>query len=221
MHVVRLLATAAVVTAAGLAFATPALAGTTLPIHETQVPTTAEEFDGEGCDGPLDDLAENQDGWHFVMPGQNSFNSVTLKFHTSGADVTVTIDGTEASPSTGPGWKGFLDNAGAEDMHAYLITNAGWELFEGSADVELTSKHDFFNLSHTCAGTPDEDNDPSTPPDEGTETPSSPATTAPSGDGNLPRTGTATNAIVIGGVALIAGGVALLAIRRRRDMIGS
>jgi LPXTG-motif cell wall-anchored protein len=220
MHVARLLAIAAAAAVAGLAFASPALADATLPIHDTQIPTTAEEFGGDDCDGPLDELAVNQDGWHFVVLGQTTFTSVTLKFHTTGSDVTVVITGTEASPSTGSGWSGFIDNAGEADKHAYLITNAGWELFEGSAQVNLLDKHDFFNLSHTCAGTPDEDNDPSPSPSPSKSDETPDPDPSPSGGSNLPRTGTATGAIVVGGIALVAGGVALLAIRRRRDMIG-
>ncbi|HZM79257.1 MAG TPA: LPXTG cell wall anchor domain-containing protein [Candidatus Limnocylindrales bacterium] len=215
MRVARLFATVAAATAAGLALATPALAETTIPINPAHVPTTAADFakdaEKENCTGPLAGLAENKDGWHFVTKGKASFTSLKLKFHTSGSDVTVDIT---LAPSSGPGWSGFIDNAGDAEKHAYLVTNAGWTLFEATAVVEnLSEQITDFNLSHVCPGTPDENNDPSTPPSP---------TTSPSGNGgNLPRTGTATGAIVIGGIALVAGGVALLAIRRRRDMISS
>lgn len=228
MRVARLFATVAVATVAGLAFASPALAdGTTVPIHSSHVPTTAADFEKKECTGPFADLADNKDGWHFITTGTASFTSVTLKFDTPGGDVTLTITGTEAAPSSGTGWEGWLDNAGSAEKHAYLITDAGWELLEGSAVVTgVDEQNQFFNLSHTCAGTPDNPSEsPSPSPSRsnpGTPSPDPSVSTSPSdGGGSLPRTGTATGAIVIGGIALVGGGVALLAIRRRRDMVGS
>jgi len=227
MRVARLFATVAIATVGGLAFATPALAdGTPVQIHSSHVPTTAADFGKKECTGPFADLADNKDGWHFVTTGQASFTSVTLKFDTPGDDAfTLTITGTEAAKSTGSGWTGWLDNAGSAEKHAYLIADAGWKLLEGSAVVtNVDEQSEFFNLSHTCAGTPDTSESPSPSPSRSTPGDPSPdpsVSTSPSSGGNLPRTGTATGAIVIGGIALVAGGVALLAIRRRRDMVGS
>lgn len=213
---IRLVAVATITTVIG--FATPAAADETVPIHSTQIPTTAQAFQTHLCTGPLDDLDADEDGWHFVTTGTSSFTSVTLKFHTPGGDVTVVITGTEGAPSSGPGWVGFLDNAGAAEKHAYLITDAGWELFEGTS--QQSSAEEFFNVSHTCPGTPnDESPSPSPEPSDSQSTdPGSPSESTPP----LPRTGTAITSIALSGLVAIAAGAGLLFIlRRRRDALMS
>ena len=40
-------------------------------------------------------------------------------------------------------------------QHAWVFTEAGWTLTGGSADVDDKGKQDFFVLSHTCPGVPD------------------------------------------------------------------
>jgi LPXTG-motif cell wall-anchored protein len=198
------------------------LADGTVPIHDTQIPTTAEAFGKHECTGPLAGLDADQDGWHFVTTGTASFTSVTLKFHTPGGDVTVVITGTEGSPSTGAGWTGFLDNAGSAEKHAYLITDAGWELFFGSAEItgSPAEGQEFFNVSHTCPGTPVSPSpsvSPSVSPSESHDpgSPSPSESTPP-----LPRTGTAIMSIALSGlVAIAAGAGILLVLRRRRDAL--
>ena len=231
-----------------LTTATAAWAETTpVPINSGNVPTTAADFETHDCDDILDfftavedkapsikagiiDHPYPVDGWHFVL-GQDSgddFVSLSLNFTTPDGPVTVTIPG----ESEDPGWFGVLGSAGGkDDKHAYLLTEAGWTLTGGTAQVTgtVTSDKPHFQLSHTCAGTP-ETSTPTpgtgTPTPENTPTPgvsgsSAPGTstsTSPSPSGGLPVTGVAWGATALTAVGLIAAGVALMAVRRRREL---
>lgn len=225
MRIARLLGVTTLAALSALAFTSPAAADNpALPIHDDHVPMKAADFGGgDVCEGPFKDLADDVDGWHFVLPGGGTFVSLTLKFHTDGGDVTAVITGTEGAPSSGTGWEGYLDNAGDADKHAYVFTDAGWELFEGTASVTDEGRQGFFNLSHTCAGTPDDGNEP-TPSPTPTPTPTSPVddpTPTPTGStpgGNLPKTGFPVSGFVIVGAVLLVSGAALLALRRRREI---
>jgi LPXTG-motif cell wall-anchored protein len=214
----RLIAVATIATVFG--FATPALADSTVAINTDHVPTTAEDFDKHECTGPLADLDEDQDGWHFVAPGQASFSSVTLDFHTPGGDVHVVITSTDSTtPSTGSGWEGFLDNAGDAEKHAYLITDAGWTLFSGSAEVSGETQ-DFFNLSHTCPGTPTDESPSPSPSTSESHDPGSPSPSISESTPPLPKTGTAIMSIALSGLGAVAVGAGiLLVLRRRRDAL--
>jgi len=218
MRVARILATMAAATATGLALGTPAYA-VDLGLNPDHKDKLAGYFEQKCDDERFAGREEDEDAWHFVVPGGGAFTSITVTFDTDGvkddnpAD-DVTFTGTPAVP----GDFVFYD-AGGEDKHAYLFTPAGYRTVSGTATA---TKGDMFNVSHACAGKPD---DPSTPPSDPGQTPTpdpSPSVTSSTpggGGGHLPRTGTATGAVVIGGIALVAGGVALLAIRRRRDTI--
>jgi LPXTG-motif cell wall-anchored protein len=196
--------------------------------------STAAGFDDKDCSGPLADVGEGEDGWHFVLPANSGddFLELTLQF-TDDEDnpVEVVIDSTDPdNPSTGPGWEGFIDNAGDSDKHAYLITEAGWTLVDGVAQVSDFVELGQFNLSHTCVGKPGEEPSPSPSPSEPapSETPpgeTPPGETPPGEDDDdekpgLPVTGLQTGGLVALGVALLAGGAAMLVVRRRRDLAG-
>lgn len=212
----------------------------TVPINEDHVPTTAEEFDTHECDGPLADLPPGKDGWHFLLPASagDGFLELTLTYDTPDGPVVVVITSTDPdNPSTGPGWSGYLDG-----MHAWVITDAGWTLTSGQAVIENpTGNQEFFNLSHTCPGTPATPSptptasptpsptvsptvSPSVSPSpspsvapSGTPGPTGTPAPAPSMVPMLPVSGGSLGVPVLLGVALLgAGGGLLLALRRRR-----
>lgn len=179
------------------------------------------------CTGPLDDLGQGLDGWHFVLPASSgdAFVKLNLTFAMSGGGtVPVEITSTDSgSPSTGSEWSGWIDNAGSSevDKHAYLTTSSGWTLTAGTAEVTNPAEDGRFNLSHACAPSP-------TPSPSSSETPtSSPSSSessspsddsespSPDEDGGLPVTGTAVGGAVVLGVGLLAAGIAMMAVRRR------
>lgn len=227
MRIARLLGGTALAALAALAVASPAAAdNAALPINPDHVPKKAANFQGgDQCTAPFDNLDENVDGWHFVLPSQGSFLSLTLTFGTPDGDVTAVVDDMKDNPSSGPGWSGYLDNAGLTDKHAYVFTDAGWELTAATASVTGEGGQNFFNLSHTCAGTPTEPTPSASPSEPGEESPSpSPSSSTPGGGdggGDLPKTGVSLGGFAAAGVALLAGGVGLLAVRRRRHIAES
>ncbi|MDA1359440.1 hypothetical protein O1R50_07400 [Glycomyces luteolus] len=199
-----------------LALGSPAQAADlTVPINEDHVGKPATYFE-EGCgsDSQLpDDLGADEDGWVFVLPGGNDiFISVSVTF--------LDEDGGEhAEEGT------VVTTGGSGNLkHAYIITPAGWTIKEASAVIEGDSK--FFNVTHTCPGTPGEE-EPSSPGEEPSspgEEPSPPgeesstpgeASTSPAGS-NLPVTGTPLTIALVSAAALAAGGAALYMIQRRR-----
>ncbi len=217
----RLIAVATVAVVIG--FASQAGATTNVPLHQTP-PILAKNFDPNNqCDG-FGTLSANQDGWHFVTTGQSSFVKLTLTFGTPGGDVQVVITSTNsASPDTGTGWKGWLDNAGAAEKHAYVITDAGWSLKAGNADVDgtLGENQDWFNLSHTCAGTPATPSPSPSPQASSSTDPGSPTPSSSNGD-HLPKTGEAITTIALSGLAaIVAGAGVLFILRRRREALMS
>ncbi|MGB2570757.1 LPXTG cell wall anchor domain-containing protein [Micromonospora citrea] len=241
-HVARAAFSAAAATAL-LAFATPAWASSTIPLHTAHKGSTAADFPTQNCeDERFEGRTADQDGWHFVLPGgkeSGSFETLTLTYTDGTTEVEVKVpDASDAYPD-------FLYSTGGKNprvIHAYVFTPAGWTLVDGSAVISGEARK--FNLSHTCPGTPSQSPSPtpsttaspspstSTSPTPGeSDTPSesgSPSeSTSPSegtggsggGDGELPLTGVATTGIAVTGLVLIGGGVALTALRRRRDRI--
>jgi LPXTG-motif cell wall-anchored protein len=209
-----------------------AVATATIDLKDAHEGTTAEDFDpNDTCTGPFDDLNSDEDGWHFVLDGSNDFTQVRLVFNPG--SVNVTIDKTLAQGgNSGPGWFGYLDNAGGSMKHAYLITDAGWTLVSGQADISYTgNKPDDFQLSHTCAGTPTSTTTTTkttTTTATTTTTTKTTTTTTTTGstptpgttttdDGDLPVTGAGLGGLIAAGLILTAGGAALLFARRRRD----
>jgi LPXTG cell wall anchor motif len=149
-------------------------------VKPSQVPTTAEKFSEHECEGPLKGLPSDKDGWHFVVPDSqgSGFISITLTFSTSGGVVNVgPITSTDAhAPNSGTGWVGWLDDAkDGSFKHAYVITDAGWELTAANAVLADEKKDATFNLSHTCPGTP-----PPPPPSSPSPSPSESKSPSPS-----------------------------------------
>ena len=225
----RWLPRAALVSAAAgalsITMATAAWASVTTPLHDDHQDSTAAGFETHDCDDFPFTLPSGYDGWHFVLPdGTNDFEEVNLEFK-DGTDQTVNItiknDG-DADP-----YPDELKATGsAQVKHAYVATPAGWTLVDGSAQTTETA--DFFNLSHTCAGTPTTppEEKPTTPstgtsttPNEDSTSPAATTTAAPGSDDSLPLTGAATGGIALAGLALIGGGAALVFLRRRRDKV--
>ncbi|MGK5531749.1 LPXTG cell wall anchor domain-containing protein [Streptomyces sp. URMC 129] len=131
LSILGTVAAAAVVLVAG---ATPALATEhEVGLHqEAQLPIVAvdpEFSQGEDCPP----VAADQDGWHFVLPG-NSTDFVELRVtFEPGGEVVVTTFG---PPS---------------DKHAYVASEPGAELVAAEATVDGTAVD--FRLSHTCPAT--------------------------------------------------------------------
>lgn len=151
--------------AGAMALASPALATeTTVDINDDHVGKPATYFEkGCGTDKQLPaDLGSDEDGWVFVLPGGNDeFVSVTVTYEDGNGDEHVL----EAEIVTN-------GNSGSA-KHAYIITPAGWTIVEASAVIEGDSK--FFNVTHTCPGSPgEEETTPGEEPSSPGEEPSSP-----------------------------------------------
>lgn len=206
-----------------------------------QLPRTATTDDGGAPQkgfGNCADIPADQDGWHFVLPGNSSvFVKLTVTFKPGGEQVITNF---------GP----------PSDKHAYVASEPGATLTSVVAEVkggDLTK----FNLSHTCPAqgtTPEEPGEtpetpdtpgeepsstapenpetPGTPGEEPSSTPSGDTTTqptdkapsasaaapAPSGDvdGDLAETGSSAPVGMLAAVAaaLVAGG-GYMVMRRR------
>jgi LPXTG-motif cell wall-anchored protein len=224
-----------------LLLASPAYADGTIPLKAQHSNNTAQGWLDKSPDNQKDCTDDvfvalgqtaTEDGWHFVLPASSgdSFTVVTLHFTKPDATpVTVTLSST--SLQSGSGWRGYLRVSGSDTKHAYVITEAGWTLVDGSADVTGTpDANSVFNLSHVCPGTPGTSTSPSPSPSPSASASSSPGTSTSTDPGtgsettpggNLPTTGVALTGIIALGGGLIAGGTALLFLRRRRDSAAS
>lgn len=187
--------------------------------QEDDLPIAADgEF--EHCDDRFADLPDDIDGWHFVVPSNGSFESITVVFQTDPEDETQTQAFTGSPGDPGE----FVFHP--DESHAEIRTPGGWLLVEVSADF---TGHDFFNLSNTCPGQPGEDNgngDENGNGDNGDENGN-----GDNGDENgagngaaddeLPLTGAPVWTLVgLGALLLAVGGgtVGFLAVRRRRNL---
>lgn len=152
-----------------------------IPINPGNVPTTAAGFGTPSCDHIPGNMApEGQDGWVFVLPGNDaSFVSVSASFAEDG-----TIDGTVAE--------------GHDGKFAYVLADAGWTLTGATAVINGTTPQGTFNLTHACPGVPpppEECEDGSQPPceeeppppcDDGREPPCEEEPPPPCDDGSNP-----------------------------------
>ncbi|MEV4202674.1 LPXTG cell wall anchor domain-containing protein [Micromonospora globbae] len=180
--------TAAAATAC-LALATPAWATpSTTPLNPAHRGSTAAGFGTQECgDERFATRADNQDGWHFVLPGgkeAGSFESLTLTFDNGTTDVEVKIpDASDPYPDA------FYSTGGKNPrvIHAYLFTPAGWTLVDGSAVISGTAAK--FNLSHTCPGTAVGESPSPSPSTPGGESPT-PTPSTPGGESPTPTPST-------------------------------
>lgn len=214
-----------------LAFAGPAMADTTVPLHEGHKGSTAVGFPEHKCEGQLPQTP-GEDGWHFVLPASGDpdaeFISLTLTYKDT-ADQPQTV---QVPPD------GVIDG-----MHAYVFTPAGWTLEDGTATITSAAGEgpDDFVLSHTCpappvtptpspSGSVAPSESPSVSPSESPSqspsvSPSESPSQGPSGSvapsssptppGQLPVTGLAIGGIVLTGLGLVGAGAAMRVLRRR------
>jgi hypothetical protein len=117
----------------------PTLAQDLVALNPAHVGIVNSEFGQGTCPTPP---AGQEDwyGWHFVMPGNNNFTSLTVTFENAG---TFT-----ASPFPGgvPGNPVFVSHPDAS--HAYIWTPTDDKLLSGEATSD--GANNFFNLSHVC-----------------------------------------------------------------------
>lgn len=208
MRIGRFLTASAIATASSLIIANAAFAQKTVPINQAHLGASAQ-FNVD-CRGPLATPAiPGADGWHFVLPAATGDDFVSLSIAYSGG-VTANISSTNPlAPSTGPGYSGYIDDAGESGAfrHAYIWTTpAGQTISSGTAQVlpDEATPGDQFNLSHTCPGRPT------------TPTP----TVAPSGGAETGGGGShGVTFAGIGALALAGAAGVFLFLYRRRDEI--
>src|SRR5215472_10028910 len=155
----------------GLAIAVAGVSGAstqyTVPLHQT-TPITAAGFSSH--EAQCASIPSTQDGWAFVLPGNDTvFVSLTVTFSPGGTQTITTF---------GP----------PSDKHAYVATAPGAVLEKASATVETQTgktQVQWFNLSHTCpAASPQPSGSPTTP--SGSPTTPSGSPTTPSGSPTTP-----------------------------------
>ncbi len=123
-----------------LVFSTVAFADGTVPLNPAHVGATNPGFGTGDCPAPPAGQ-EGWYGWHFIMPGNNNFTSLTVTFQNAGTF--------SANPFPGGVFVASPDNS-----HAYIWTPGPDTLLSGSATSD--GNNNFFNLSHVCGGTAQE-----------------------------------------------------------------
>jgi hypothetical protein len=169
----RLLVAFGAASAGALLVAGTASAAVVVPLHDAHRNTTAAGFQNHSCAQiPGGEAVAGKDGWVFVLPKNDAdFVSLTLQFrNTAGATTTVTVP----NPND-PYPDGITTNGTSK---AWVLLPAGWTLLDGSATVSGETQAEFFNLTHTCPGTPSTSPSPSGSP---SESPSSSGSPSPSG----------------------------------------
>ena len=196
----------------------------TVPIHQT-LPLTATS-EGVENEATCSTVPDDQDGWHFVLPGNSTdFVKLTVTFKPGGEQVVT---------SFGP----------PSDKHAYVASEPGAELVSAVAEVK-GGEVDWFNLSHTGpagSGTSESASpspsasvsaSTSAPASESASGSASPSVSASASDSasasssasatatastgsDLASTGANVGGIAIAAVLLLAAGGALVVLRRRK-----
>lgn len=153
-----------------------ALRVTTVPLNPAHVGATNPGFQQDSCPTPPAGQ-EGWWGWHFIMPGNNNFTSLSVTFQNAGTF--------SADPFPGAVFVAHPDNS-----HAYIWTPTPDTLVAGSATSD--GNNSFFNLSHVCPGTTTATNTPTNTPVPPTNTPTDTPTNTPVPPTNTP-TDTPTN----------------------------
>jgi hypothetical protein len=115
------------------------LADDTVPLHSSHVGATNPGFGTGSCPTPPPGQ-EGWWGWHFVMPSNNNFTSLSVTFQNAGTF--------SANPFPGGVFVAHPDNS-----HAYIWTPGPDTLLAGSATSDGDNRS--FNLSHVCPGVSD------------------------------------------------------------------
>ncbi|MEU3396853.1 LPXTG cell wall anchor domain-containing protein, partial [Streptomyces filamentosus] len=98
-----------------------------------KLPLTAADAKPGECP---DSIPANQDGWHFVLPGnKGEFVKLEVTFEPGGTQVI----------------EDFSTFGNPKGKHAYVASPAGATLTAASATIKGTTPQDEFQLSHTCA----------------------------------------------------------------------
>ncbi|WP_329317310.1 LPXTG cell wall anchor domain-containing protein [Streptomyces sp. NBC_01262] len=196
----------------------------TVPIHQT-LPLTATS-EGVENEATCSTIPDDQDGWHFVLPGNSTdFVKLTVTFKPGGEQVVT---------SFGP----------PSDKHAYVASEPGAELVSAVAEVK-GGEVNWFNLSHTCpagsgsseSSSPSPSASTSASASESASGSASPSVSASASDSasasssasasatatatastgsDLASTGANVGGIAIAAVLLLAAGGALVVLRRRK-----
>ena len=155
----RILAGTVALGLASMIVAPAAMASEVLDFHHRgQLPIAADSsFDsGESCDAGAQQ-PDGTDGWHFVVPKNGTFDTISVTFDMDGnlktTDDVETLTEAVQQPDA---------------SHAYFYTDPGALLINATA----TGQGETFNLSHTCAA--DDDRRPSPSPSPSPSPPSCP-----------------------------------------------
>ncbi|MFW6695565.1 LPXTG cell wall anchor domain-containing protein [Streptomyces sp. MAR4 CNX-425] len=164
MRTIASVGAVAATAAASLLLSAPAALATdtyTVELRQELPRTTDSTAGGVPQEKECPGVPRDQDGWHFVLPGNSSeFVKLTVTFEPGGEQVI-----TDFGPPS--------------DKHANVASAPGAQLTSAVAEVE-GGELELFNLSHTCPSmeTPTESPSPSTsmpPTDAPTDEPSEPA----------------------------------------------
>ena len=147
--------------------------GDPVPLNPDHVGATNPGFEEDTCPTPPAGQ-EGWWGWHFIMPQNNNFTSLSVTFQNAGTF--------SADPFPGGVFVAHPDNS-----HAYIWTPTPDTLLAGSATSD--GDNTFFNLSHVCPGSAPTN----TPTNTATNTPTDTPTNTPTDTPTNTPTDTPTN----------------------------